>query len=189
MEYTPTLYSDADLLLKMAQNDHKAFEMLWAKYWDLIYNTAFKRLKDIEQSRDIVQDLFIDLWERRASLQIENLPAYLNSATRYKVFKLITKNKTNVHFLEVFDFMLEIAVHANNNTEEKELEELAKLWLDSLPQKRKEIFILHYRENLSTSEIAEKLGISQKTVQNQLGIAANELKRKLISMLIVLATS
>ena len=189
MSYTSTQYNDADLLLKMAQGDHKAFETLWVKYWNLVYNAVFKRLNDKEQSRDIVQELFIDLWERRTSVQIENLPAYLNKAARYQVFKLFANNKTNTRFLDVFDLLLERAVSSHSSSEDKELEKLAKLWLDSLPPKRKEIFILHYRENLSTSEIAEKLGVSQKTVQNQLGTASNELKRKLISMLVLLATS
>ena len=64
--------------------------------------------------------------------------------------------------------------------EEKELEELAQSWIDALPEKRRKIFLLHFRENLSTKEIAEKLGITQKTVQNQLGTASQDFKDQMM---------
>ncbi len=68
----------------------------------------------------------------------------------------------------------------------KELKQLIDLWIETLPPKRKEIFILHYRDNLSTSSIAEKLQLSQKTVQNQLGIIFKDLRGNLPDLAIFL---
>ena len=82
-----------------------------------------------------------------------------------------------------------LTLNANDIISDKELKMVAKLWLNALPPKKRAIFILHFQENLSTKEIALKLGISQKTVQNQLGTASNELRDKMIKLLILLATS
>lgn len=85
------LYQDSDLLKRMAQNDHKAFEEIWLKYWEQVYNTAYKRLQNEDLCKDLVQELFINFWERRNTLSINNLPGYFANATRYKVFKVLAK--------------------------------------------------------------------------------------------------
>ncbi|WP_315816157.1 sigma-70 family RNA polymerase sigma factor [Paraflavitalea speifideaquila] len=86
-------YNDQELLAQMTNNNHKAFEELWNRYWELAYNVAYKRLKDEDQCQDMVQELFIDIWDRRAKLSIDNFPAYLNSAIRYKLYKLLSRKK------------------------------------------------------------------------------------------------
>ncbi len=172
-------YSDRDLLQLLSEGDHSAFEEIWNRYWELGYNTAYKRLKDEQLSKDAVQDIFTDLWVRRSKLDVKNLPAYINSAVQYKVYKLLAKKPVDTPFFEVFETMAITAVGADGKIIEKELAELAEAWLNSLPEKRKQIFILHYRDNLSTKKISDLLHISQKTVQNQLGLATNSLHEKL----------
>ncbi|TXH20759.1 MAG: hypothetical protein E6Q95_05120, partial [Chitinophagaceae bacterium] len=81
-------HKDADLLERITNNDYSAFEMLYNRYWELVYNTAYKRLNDSGLCKDIVQDLFLDIWERRNSIQIENFPGYVNKATKYIVYKI-----------------------------------------------------------------------------------------------------
>ena len=173
-------YNDQELLALMAQNDHKAFEELWNRYWELAFNVAYKRLKDKEQCQDIVQDLFIDIWKRKSTLAIDNFPAYLNSAIRYKSYRLLTRKKTEDLAFEPFSTIIATAMRADDLLIEKELKILVDSWLDALPAKRKEIFLLYFKENLSTKEIAEKLNISQKTVQNQIGTSARELRKKVL---------
>lgn len=177
-------YKDQDLLVLMSDNDSLAFEELWNRYWEQGYNAAYKRLKDEELSRDLIQDLFIDLWTRRDNLVVNNISAYLNTAIRYKVYKILSKTQTNIPFYETLNTVVSTAVGADNLVVEKELQQLAEAWLDTLPAKRKEIFLLYYRENLSTKEIAERLQISQKTVQNQLGVATNALRKRVIITLL-----
>ena len=163
--------------------------MLYNRYWELVYNTAYKRLNDSGLCKDIVQDLFLDIWERRSSIQIENFPGYINKATKYIVYKIVANQSSNISFYDKFESTINCIVNANDIISDKELKMVAKLWLNALPPKKRAIFILHFQENLSTKEIALKLGISQKTVQNQLGTASNELRDKMIKLLILLATS
>jgi RNA polymerase sigma-70 factor (family 1) len=173
-------YDDKALLRLMANDDMAAFEQLYHHLWQSLFNAAHKRLKNVEQSKDIVQDVFADLWLRRGKVEIENLPAYLNTAIRFQVYKRIAAEKSTAAFLEPFESIATSPFDAGKNIADKELAELAKTWFDTLPEKRKAIFLLHFVEKLSTQEIAERLHISQKTVQNQIGTAVKSLRRKII---------
>ncbi|MBK7098871.1 MAG: sigma-70 family RNA polymerase sigma factor [Sphingobacteriales bacterium] len=183
-----SLYEDSYLLALMSQNNHKAFEEIWHRYWSASYNAAYKRLQDEDQSREVVQELFVDIWERREVLKVENLKAYLSNAVRYKIYKVLSKSNASNQYFDTFDSLFATASMPDNSLVEKELESLALQWIDTLPAKRKEIFLLFYHEQLSTKEIADRLGISQKTVQNQIGTATNELRRRILLALIMVST-
>ncbi len=179
-------HNDHHLIQLISQDNEQAFEELWSRYWKLAYNTAYKRLKDEDQCRDIVQDVFTDLWVRRNTLNIENLPAYLSTAVRYKVYKTLARAKVNTHFFDTFEAMLRPAGSADNVIIEKELSKLAQAWLQTLPEKRRKIFKLHYIDNLSTKEIAQQLNISQKTVQNQLGLASDSFYKQVVPVIVLM---
>lgn len=177
---------DIELLLALKNGERSAFEEIFNRYWSSLYDAAYKRLKDKSQCKDIIQDVFADLWTRREKVQIENLSAYLHTAIRFQVFKVASRNKISPVFIELYDSIASSPYHPGKELEEKELEELAQAWMDSLPEKRRMIFQLHFQENLSTNEIAEKLGITQKTVQNQLGTASRDFKDQLIGSALLL---
>ena len=172
--------NDIELLLSLKNGERSAFEQIFNRYWSSLYDAAYKRLKDKGQCKDIIQDVFADLWIRREKVRIENLEAYLHTAIRFQIFKNASRNKISPVFIELYDSIASSPYHPGLELEEKELEELAQVWIDSLPEKRRMIFQFHFREHLSTKEIAEKLGISQKTVQNQLGTASRDFRDQVI---------
>jgi RNA polymerase sigma-70 factor (ECF subfamily) len=174
------LSSDKELLHLLSQDDRIAFEEIYKRYWSVLFDAAYRRTKNIDQCKDIVQDVFADLWKRRGKVDIENLSAYLHTAVRFQVFKLFSAQKSSPAFLELFDTITSTQYSSDHELYEKELADLYDAWILSLPEKRKMIFLMHYRDKLSTREIAERLNISQKTVQNQLGIATNDIHDKLI---------
>ena len=169
-------YHDNELVRLLLQDDKDAFDELYRRYWPILYNAAFKRLKSIDLSKDITQEVFIDLWLRRGKVEIENIQAYLLTAVRFQVLKLISLEKKNASFIEPFENMAISSFSADGEVIDKELAVLFESWLDTLPKKRKAIFVMHYIEKLSTKEIADRLNISQKTVQNQLGNAVQDLR-------------
>jgi RNA polymerase sigma-70 factor (family 1) len=171
---------DTELLLALKNGEKSAFEEIFNRYWGSLFDAAYKRLKDKGQCKDIIQDVFADLWIRREKVQIENLSAYLHTAIRFQVLKLASRNKISPVFIELYESIASSPYHPGIELEEKELEGLAQAWIDSLPEKRRMIFQLHFRENLTTKEIAERLGISQKTVQNQLGTASRDFNDQLM---------
>jgi RNA polymerase sigma-70 factor (family 1) len=169
-------YHDNELVRLLLHDDKNAFDELYRRHWSMLYNAAFKRLKAIEPSKDIIQEVFIDLWMRRGKVEIENIQAYLLTAVRFQVLKLISHEKNIISFLEPFENMAVSSFNADGEVIDRELADLFNSWLETLPKKRKEIFVMHFIEKRTTKEIAERLNISQKTVQNQLGNAVQGLR-------------
>ncbi|HWJ25920.1 MAG TPA: sigma factor, partial [Flavisolibacter sp.] len=84
---------DAQLLQGIAEGCHHSFKTLYDKYWEIAYSAAFKRLKNPDQAKDIVQEIFTHIWVKRTTLHIDNLPAYLHVAVRNRVLKQLAKEK------------------------------------------------------------------------------------------------
>ena len=176
------MFLDNDLILLMKQGDSKAFTEIYDRYWNVLYNKAYQRIHNKEQAQDIVQNIFTDLWNRRECLKIENLQAYLHTAVRYQVFKLIER-KPQSYFIEHFEELIVSPVHTDDLLLEKEVQNIIQLWIAALPSKRKEIFVQHYINNRSTKEIAQRLHVSTKTVQNQLHTASQSLRLRIAHFL------
>jgi len=178
-------FRDRELLGRMAQDDQDAFEMLYKCYWLEMYDTAWKRLKNSKQSEDIVQEVFLSLWLRRKKQSIENLPAYLHTAVKFKVFNYVERNLAHKSF---YDPLLEIAMNSSGTDSsliEKELYNLLMAYINTLSEKKREIFRLHFLENKTTKEIAEHLKIPRKTVQNQLRSILTDVRTRVVPLLIL----
>ncbi len=179
MEHPIQILGDGELIPLIREGSISAFEELYRRHWPAMYNTAFKRLKNAEQTKDVLQDIFTDLWVRREKISINNAGAFLHTAVRYQVYKLIAKREVSPEFFLLLDKIAISPYTADKKLTETEFSKLAESWMASLPEKRQMIFRMHYQDNLSTREIAEKLQISQKTVQNQLGKTFNDLRARL----------
>jgi RNA polymerase sigma-70 factor (ECF subfamily) len=179
-------HTDTKLLELLAQDSKDAFDALYDRYWELLYLAAFKRLKDSAQCKDLIQDVFIDLWCRRGQVAISNLKAYLFTAVRFQVYKLVAKEKAGPAFFELYETIASSTFGAEKNLMEKELLGHVKAWIDELPEKKRTIFLLHTQHDKSTKEIANELSLSQKTVQNQLGTTISRLRLHIASFFMML---
>lgn len=175
---------DASLLREIERGCKSSFDRLFNKYWENSYNEAYKRLKDKDQAKDVVQEIFTHIWIKRETLQIENLPAYLNVAIRNKIFKLAAKQKLSHPFFDLFD-NIEEARSSDGPLLTKEFLKSYDALVNTLPSKKQLIFRLRHHEDMSTKEIAQQLGLSRKTVQNQLSRAVELLKMSLFILLIM----
>ncbi len=181
------VYTDCELVDLLKEGNEGAFNEIYNRYWRKLYNECYKRLKDDELSADVIQDIFADLWIKRANKNIDNLAAYLHTSTRYQVFLLYKKNKQITCFEEPVECIAISSLQADSIFHEKELRECIAIWLEMQPEKRREVFRLRFGEDLSTREISELLNVSQKTVQNQFTTSINLLRThlgKLLSLLI-----
>jgi len=163
----------------LKQGDEVAFGKIYTLYWIELYNAAYKRLPEKEKCQDIIQNIFTDLWNRKAELDLANPVAYLHTAVRFQVLKHIARSPKNSFFGESFENNLISPLQADGILLEKEVAELITLFIKALPEKRRKIFVMHYFEGLSTAKIAFELNISQKTVQNQLTVATQALRLRL----------
>lgn len=189
----PIKTEDIFLLEKVKDGCKHAFELLFEKYWEKAYSDAYKRLKNEADAKDIVQEIFTKIWINRQTQTIENFPAYLHVAIRNNVMKLLSKQKPIHPFFDMLENIPGKHLEADSNLLWNEFLKSYEGLLGKLPPKRQEIFRLHYHENQTTSNISARLGISRKTVQNQLGKAVQSLKVALhiisFTGLIVIATS
>ncbi len=177
------LLCDSILLEHFRNGDNLAFEEIYKRYWHVLLNTAYKRLQNADASKDVVQNVFTDLWARRNVAEISNLKAYLYQATKFQSYKYFSKFHLNSPFYELLDDMLVSGCSADENLLDKEINILLQKWIEALPGKRKTIFLLRFKHRLTTNEIAGRLNVSQKTVQNQLGVAGSWMKKNIESLL------
>ncbi|MEP7251859.1 MAG: sigma-70 family RNA polymerase sigma factor [Ginsengibacter sp.] len=171
-----------DLLLTQLQSgSQKSFDVLFDKYWEEALDAAYKRVKDIETAKDIVQDIFTQIWINR-EIGIENFPAYLHIAIRNRVLKFFAKQKPVHPFFDELENVTEKNFQADSPLLWKEFFQSFEYLINTLPPKRRDIFRLKVQEGLSTKVIASEMGIARKTVQNQLGKAIETLKVSLIRL-------
>lgn len=160
-------FRDDELVILLVEGNEAAFSEIYERYWLKLYNESHKRLKDEELCADIIQDVFAGLWLNRGDRKIENLSAYLFTAVRYRVFTLYKRGKNLEAFSAPVEFMVASVSDPDSIFFEKEIRECIKIWLNMQPEKRKQVFIMKFGQDLSTREISEILHVSQKTVQNQ----------------------
>lgn len=161
------------------KDDDKAFALFFDRYWLRLYKTALHFSKDEEMSKDIVNDIFLTIWNRRQLLQIDDFVAYLNAATRFQVFRLLKKKKAaKVSYVEEFpDHMqAEIQNEAIYNLDKFDLEIQLNEELKKLPKRSATIFHMSRVQQLKNDEIAQILGITKHSVENQLSHAMKHLQ-------------
>ena len=181
-------HTDQELLGQMAIGSELAFSSLYKRYWEKAYVTAARKLDDKELAKEIVHDIFLDLWKRRQELVITHFSAYLNKAVNYRIINALIQRKDNF-FFDLLDNPQQSFYEADLAIREKELIDLVSSWIEVLPEKRREIFVKYYFQHLTTEEIASSMQISRKTVQNQLSLSIQYLRAHyghLLSLVILL---
>ena len=173
--------SDGELSGLLKQGDHAAFSEIFNRYNSLLYVHAYRKLKDREAAKDIVQDVMTTIWSRHAKTTFgDNLGGYLYSAVRNKIFDLLSHQQVANKHIASLQFYLD-----KNNTitdyliREKQLAAIIEKEIAALPPRMREIFQLSRKENLSHKEIAAKLAISEQTVTDQVKKALRILRPKI----------
>ena len=181
----PTFDTDQQILEHLAKSDVRAFDFLYEKYFSKLYGAVYKRLQNRELTEEVVQELFISLWERRAVLSISTtIEAYLFSSVKYLVIAQYKKNN-------LFEkYSISLNPEANDNFTEQaiafdELNAAYQKALKLLPERCREVFLLK-RTGMSQRDISEKMDISEKTVENQMTKALKILREALSDYTVLL---
>lgn len=177
-------YTDPALTDLLKSGNQAAFTEIYERYKGLLYIYACKIAKDDDIAEDLVQEIFINLWNKRQTIRLtSSLSSYLYTSIRYKFFDLVDHRKVRADYVQVFQTFLDKGEYLTDNyILEKELAAIIEREIDNLPEKMREIFLLSRRENLTNKEIAGHLNISEKTVKNQVSTALKTLRVKLGSL-------
>lgn len=177
---------DVSLLMQLSQANRFAFNALYKKYWSFVFDNAYKRLQDVNLAEDVTQEVFTQLWYNAEKLQIKNLPNYLFIATRNRVIRLLEREKRYSLTPELLDHLMGMAESADARLLYVELTLAYEALVAKFSNQQQLIFRLKYMENLSSSEIAERLQLSPKTVRNQLGKINQKLRESLVVVQLLL---
>lgn len=157
--------------------NRKTFEDAYHRYWEKVYAVCYNNIRDVEIAKEMVQDIFKSLWERRTELGLENVERYLVRSAKLKAFEFI-RNKTTRQKIDEFNY--QGCINSSNCTEEQiffnDLKENVDLLVDSLPCQCKRVYKMSREDGLSNREIAEKLTISERAVEYHITRAMRTLK-------------
>ena len=158
-----------------------AFELVFYRYKGKLYDFIRRSLPANEDAESLVQEIFTKLWVNRLNLDSsKSLNAFLYTLARNELFGQLRKILVRRKYLEELSFSLsESSVNDGQSYEYDELRSIVSLLVSSLPEKRREIYILSRHEGMSYKQIAEQLGISENTVDSQLRKALSFLKENL----------
>ena len=172
-----------ELLRSLRDGEHSAMEYLYHTYWEVVFDTAYKRVRDEEIAQDITQEIFISVWEKRERLHIKSsLEAWLKGAVKYKVINYFKSSIVREKYEE--DLVQLIGNQAEPSSAEsmiilKELNQQLDHAMLELPEKMRVIFFMSRRQQKSTKEISDELNLSAQTVKNQLSAALKLIRKKL----------
>lgn len=183
--HPPDERDDAGLLALLRQGDLKAFEDIYLRYWRRLYVAAYKVLEDEAASKDILQEVFLDIWNRRSALDIQYLNAYLYQAVKFQIAKQLRKRPINPVHLDLVS-ELESKGRAEDGLLYDDLNKHLEVAISHLSPRCQQVFRLSRYEFLSNKEIGQRLNISISTVENQINIALKALRAHLNDELIFL---
>ncbi|MBE9602222.1 RNA polymerase sigma-70 factor [Pedobacter sp. MC2016-24] len=173
-------YTDQELTALLKEGDREAFNQIYRRYVQYLYQYAFNILKDEDECTDAVQDIFVWLWENRIKINVNVLKGYLIAAVKYKLTRVIQGSKRRYEILSAKPLQEESFV--DDSLEVKELKHAINEFVVALPERSRMIFEMSRNEYLSNKEIAARLNISEKTVENQMTIVLKKLKSGLGKM-------
>lgn len=175
---------DIELIKQIAEGDEKSFNMLFERYFTSLTLYATKILNDQEAATDVVQNLFVQLYEERENLKIQNVKSFLFQATQNRCLNEL-KHKKIEHIYS--EHTLNTSTEENNETEElieaAETEARIAEAISQLPDQCRRIFEMSRIEGLKNDEIATMLNLSKRTVETQISKALKNLRETIEPML------
>lgn len=159
--------TDDVLVELLSTGDTGAFQAVYNRYCNKLFMVSKKRLYDQDAAAEVVQDIFVDLWERRQSLKIENLDRYLFTAVKYKVIDQIRSrvNRKETSDLIMQDMASYFDQQADNNLAFQDLNSAVERILVLMPSKTRDIFKMSRLEHHSVREISCSMNIPERTVE------------------------
>jgi RNA polymerase sigma-70 factor (ECF subfamily) len=166
---------------QLSFKDKESFELLFRQYYQMLCSYAYRFVNDADTAEEIVQDLFYKIWEKRSEIEINTSEkSYLYSAVHNRCLKFIEHRNVESRYKSYYLMHgSEIDNAPQQNSNVNELQNIIDQTLDTLPERCGRIFRLNRFEGLKYQEIADKLAISIKTVEANMGKALKILRKNL----------
>lgn len=174
-------HTDHELLGLLKRGDDKAFKQIYDRYSGPLFLFAIRKLKNEQDARDVVQEIFVVLWNKHRELDLySSLSSYLYKSVHNRALNIFVHRKYQTSYIRSFeDYLEKYAQDADELLMQKELIDIIDHEIRLLPEKMREVFVLSRKEQMSHREIAERLGISEQTVKTQVKRALKILRLRL----------
>ena len=181
-------YSDSKVITLLKQGSEKVFEKVFKDHFKSLHAYAYTFLKDDEQAEEVVQNVFCRIWEKRGQLKTDgSLKSYLYRAVHNESLNYLKHQKVKASFHVYYaDEMEQVQDHSSKNILANELEKHIQQAMNELPQQCRTIFQLSRFERLKYQQIADQMGLSVKTIENQMGKALKLMRIKLAEFLMII---
>jgi RNA polymerase sigma-70 factor (ECF subfamily) len=175
---------ERELIHRLAKDEEAAFAEIYKRYAESLAGFAASKLFCLEDAQDVIHDIFVKLWTDRKEIKISsNLKTYLFTIARYRIIDKIRQNITREDYAAMLQSLTQVyEPNVEQQLAVKELKRTIEQSLDELSPNVKRVYCLSREENLSTLEIAQKLGLSEQTVKNQLSTALKHLKQSVLGL-------
>jgi len=175
--------SGRQLLEKIRAGNKDAFEKLFYSYYHDLCSLAFKVTHCPQQARDVVQDVFLNLWNKHSKWNVKvSIKAYLYQAVWNEALNAQAREKRKLslkkEFAEISAYEVESEAREFSGNRQRLITEIWNI-VANMPERRKSVFILHRKHALTYKEIGRVLQISPKTVENHMGLALTEIREKM----------
>jgi RNA polymerase sigma-70 factor (family 1) len=156
-----------EILLQLLKADNdKAFKEIYSRHWRSVFEAAYHRLANREVAKELVQTVFLRIWEKRHAIQINHLSAYLQTAIKNSIINYLESALVHKKYLQ---HVLDSSPNTCNGTESTinfhELSQAIEKAINRLPEKTRHVFRLSRFDQLSIREIAASMNISEKAVE------------------------
>ncbi|KOH46282.1 RNA polymerase sigma factor [Sunxiuqinia dokdonensis] len=168
-----TDYTDDRLVTFLKKGDKQAFKILFEKYGARLYSFALKYLKETEDAKDLLNEVFLKLWENRQTLKTNtSLQSYLFTIAYNNIRQRFLRKIREEKYVRIFaeEYLFDTSKNEEQLDYQLFVDKINRI-IDLLPSRRREIFTLSYKEELKNQQIAERLGLSDHHVKKQLVIA------------------
>ncbi|GGH69902.1 RNA polymerase sigma-70 factor (ECF subfamily) [Filimonas zeae] len=176
--------TDNALMEYTSRGNKEAYEALFLRHWQNLFNIAYRKTGNNQDALDIVQELFIYIWEKRESIHITgNVAAYLTVSLRNRIVNWYritsTRTKQKEALLERLQNMPESTQQQQAATDYTATLEQWQSAIDMLPDRMKEIYVLRHHHQLSIAEISSALSLRPQSIRNQLSEASDRVRSAL----------
>ena len=169
--------SDEMLLLYLRSGDQEAFREIYGRYWKKLYAMTRRKIQSLDAVEEVVQNIFLRLWEHHDTLRVQCLEAYLVTAARYETINYIksklVQEKYALHAQLQFN---EATYTTDEELDLKDLMNAVEQQLNELPEKTRQIFRLNRLQHQSVKEISSQLNIPERTIEYHLSQAIKVLR-------------
>lgn len=172
-----------EIVDRLKSGDEAVFALIYNRYWDKLYVAALARLNDEFQAEEVVQQVFVRLWNKKSGIQIQDLSAYLAAMTRYAVYEHLARESKLKKREKIWSLNAPETYSTVAEIENKFLLTFIRELSNELPEKCRMVFIYNKLEDQSLADVAARMNISRKTAEAHLTKALRFIRLKLSNFL------